>query len=162
MLRGLNADPLFIKKTRIDAVEGLAELMDTGLAASAKQKLPVLYLYGGRDEIIPPKASELAMERLLAHDPLGRGAFYDDSWHMMTRDLEGETVLADIAAFLDHPTAPLPSGADAGALERLKARAKKPWVLNEPPKSAPKTPGPPLPAHETATAPGPDPAPKQP
>jgi alpha-beta hydrolase superfamily lysophospholipase len=162
MLRGLNADPLFIKKTRIDAVEGLAELMDSGLAATAKLKSSVLYLYGGRDEIIPPKASALAMERLLSNDPLARGAFYDRSWHMMMRDLEGETVLGDIAAFLAHPTAPLPSGADVAALERLKARAKKPWVLKAPPKSAPKTPAAPLPAHETAPASVPDSASKQP
>jgi alpha-beta hydrolase superfamily lysophospholipase len=161
MLRDLNADPLFIKKTRIDAVEGLTNVMDSALAASAKLKLPVLYLYGGRDEIIPPKASALAMERLLANDPLARGVFYDRSWHMMLRDLEGEIVLGDIAAFLDHPTAPLPSGAEADALERLKARARKPWVPKEP-KSAPKTPEPPLPKHETAAVPAPDAATKQP
>lgn len=132
MLRDLTRDPLFIKKTRIDAVAGLVDLMDTALQAAAQQKLPMLYLYGGRDEIIPPKASALAMERMLATDPLARGVFYDQHWHMMMRDRNGTEVLADIAAFLDNAAGPLPSGADAKVLERLKARAKKPWVQKSP------------------------------
>ncbi len=140
MLRDLGRDPLFIKKTRIDAVAGLTDLMGAALQASAKQKLPVLYLYGGRDEIIPPKATAQAMEQLLTHDPLGRGAFYDQSWHMMLRDLGGEVVLADIEAFVGNPTVALPSGADQDALERLKARAKRPWVLKDPPVAVAKTP----------------------
>jgi len=128
MLRDNGRDPLFIKNTRIDSVFGLVNLMDAALQASDKQKLPVLYLTGRNDQIIPPKAAAQAMEHMLATDPRAKGAFYDQGWHMMLRDHEGAVVLGDIAAFMADPRAPLPSGADVDALAHLQARAKKPWV----------------------------------
>jgi len=128
MLRDNARDPLFIKRTRIDSVAGLVDLMDSAARAAGRQRLPMLYLTGSNDQIIPPKAAALAMDRLLAADRHAKGAFYDQSWHMMLRDHEGPTVLADIAAYLNDPAAPLPSGADVDALARLQARAKKPWV----------------------------------
>ncbi len=131
MLRDLGRDPYFIKKTRLDAVFGLVNLMDDALYASEHQKLPMLYLYGSRDEIIPPKASAEAMDRMLANNPHARAAFYDASWHMMLRDRAGAVVLEDMAAFLADPKGHLPSAADANALERLQARSKKPWVERE-------------------------------
>jgi len=128
MLRDLGRDPYFIKKTRLDSVFGLVNLMDDALYASARQKVPMLYLYGSRDEIIPPKASAEAMGHVLTANPNARAAFYDASWHMMLRDRAGPVVLEDMAAFLADPKGPLPSAADANALERLQIRAKKPWV----------------------------------
>ena len=37
-------------------------------------------------------------------------ALYDTGYHMLLRDLDAEPVLADIAAWIKDPTAPLPSG----------------------------------------------------
>ncbi|TAL03173.1 MAG: alpha/beta fold hydrolase [Rhodospirillaceae bacterium] len=128
MLKDNGRDPLFIKHTRIDSVFGLVDLMDEAMQAADKQKLPVLYLTGRNDQIIPPKAAAQAMDRLLATDPLAKGAFYDQGWHMMLRDHDAATVLGDIAAFLADRLAPLPSGADADAMAHLRARAQKPWV----------------------------------
>jgi alpha-beta hydrolase superfamily lysophospholipase len=124
MLRDNGRDPLFIKQTRIDAVRGLADLMDQALAAAGRLRLPALYLYGRNDQIIPAPPSAQAMAALLKADPQARGAFYDRGWHMMLRDTQAATVLADIAAFLAAPDALLPSGADRDALARLEARAK--------------------------------------
>jgi hypothetical protein len=43
-----------------------------------------------------------------------RLALYPDGYHMLTRDLQGETVWRDIDTWLADPKAPLPSGADDG------------------------------------------------
>ena len=53
MLLALGRDPLVIKATRIDAMHGLVNLMDTALEEAAGFKTPALILYGERDEIIP-------------------------------------------------------------------------------------------------------------
>ena len=55
ILRGLSRDPLFIKETRIDAVAGLVDMMDAGLASAPAQERPLLVLYGAKDEIVPPE-----------------------------------------------------------------------------------------------------------
>ena len=128
MLKDNARDPLFIKRTRIDAVAGLTDLMDAAFRAADHQSLPILYLYGRKDEIIPPTATAIAMERMLSADARARGVFYDNAWHMMLRDKQAETVLHDVAAFLESPTATLPSGADRAALVRLKDRGQKPWI----------------------------------
>jgi alpha-beta hydrolase superfamily lysophospholipase len=125
MLRDNGRDPLFIKKTRIDSVYGLVNLMDRALAVSGSLKIPALYLYGRNDQIIPPPPSAQAMGNLLAGDPRARAAFYDQGWHMMLRDKQAATVIGDIAAFIGNQDAALPSGADQDALPRLQALAKK-------------------------------------
>ena len=126
MLRDNGRDPLFIKKTRIDAVYGLVNLMDRAFAVAGTLRGPVLYLYGRHDEIIPAKPSAEAMAGLLTHDPQARAAFYDNGFHMLERDKNGPTVLGDIAAFIDNPaTTKLPSGADRDARARLQEAAKK-------------------------------------
>jgi acylglycerol lipase len=110
MLRGLSADPLVIKETRIGTIDGLVDLMDDGLAASDQITLPVLVLYGARDEIIP----KVPTRRMLAAMPEGARtvAVYDNGYHMLLRDLQAEIVHRDIAAWARDPGASLPSGAD--------------------------------------------------
>lgn len=120
MLRDNGRDPLFIKKTRIDAVYGLTNLMDEALAATGQIKqTPILYLYGKHDQIIPKNAAERAMKTLEANDPNARSAFYDNGWHMIMRDKNAPAVIADVAAFIQNPKGVLPSGADKQALVRL-------------------------------------------
>jgi alpha-beta hydrolase superfamily lysophospholipase len=113
MLRGLGRDPLFIKRTRVDALYGLTNLMDAGLAASPRIEGTLFMLYGERDEIVP-RAPVLAAWRALPgrDDGRQRMALYENGWHLLLRDLEAETVLADVAAWTEDPAAPLPSGAD--------------------------------------------------
>ena len=105
MLRALGRDPLIIKRTRIDAVEGLVNAMDA--AVGTVPRLPSLVLFGARDELVPPKPA-LAMFR----SPPARVALYRNGWHMLLRDLNAQIVLDDIAAWIANPAAPLPSGAD--------------------------------------------------
>jgi len=114
-------DPLFIKDTRIDAIQGLAELMDEALASVSRVAGPVLFLYGGHDEIIPKGPTIDAMTASAAANASARFAFYPDGWHLLLRDLQAGTALDDVVAFLQDPGAPLPSGADQDALKRLTA-----------------------------------------
>jgi acylglycerol lipase len=99
MLRGLGADPLFIKTTRVDAIAGLVELMD--IAASSVDRLngPLLVLGGARDEIVPPGAHLSMLERLRAQQCTE--IVYPDGWHMLLRDLQREVVWNDILAWID-------------------------------------------------------------
>ena len=122
MLKALSRDPLVIKDTRVDALAGLADLMDEALAAAPRLAGPILVLYGETDEIIPRKPT-LRMLRGLPPDPEGRRrvALYAKGFHMLLRDLEAGTVWRDIEAWLADPAAPLPSGADARARRWLAA-----------------------------------------
>ncbi len=108
MLRKLSADPLVIKETRVDAIEGLVDLMDEGAARIGRLDGPVLVLYGAKDQVIPPEPTWAAVARL----PNRRVALYRNGWHMLLRDLHAEAVLADIAAWVQNPNAPLGSGAE--------------------------------------------------
>lgn len=121
MLRDNARDPRFIKQTRIDAVYGLTDLMDEALEAAPRIKVPVLYLYGHSDQIIPRTPTKQTLQALTAANSQLRSAYYRDGWHMILRDKEAPLVLADVAAYLNSPQAPLPSGADANALARLGA-----------------------------------------
>lgn len=121
MLRDAARDPLFIKQTRIDSIYGLTNLMDQAQGGVESIAVPALYLYGANDQIIPKNATARAVESFLSGSEARRFAYYDDGWHMMLRDLQAETVLADIAVYFENPSKALPSGADKRAFDRLKA-----------------------------------------
>jgi acylglycerol lipase len=120
MLRKNGRDPLMIFETRIDTVYGLVNLMETASKGTARLKIPTLYLYGGRDDIIPRDSAEVAAGRLPA---TARTALYADGYHMLLRDLKAERVWQDIAAFAADPAAPLPSGAPPLLPERTASAA---------------------------------------
>ncbi|QKT03992.1 lysophospholipase [Ectothiorhodospiraceae bacterium 2226] len=109
MLQALRDDPLIIRRTRVDAIHGMVNLMDAAAASAAQLNLPTLILYGARDEIIPPGPTCHFLRALPAHTP-ARLAFYPEGYHLLTRDLQAEVVLADIAHWLLRADAPLPSG----------------------------------------------------
>lgn len=119
VLAAIARDPLFIKKTRLDTVSGLADLMDEALAAVPRIAGPVLYLYGERDQIIPQRPSVAAMTGFAQAGSRVRLALYPQGWHMLLRDRQAETALADVAAFLTDQSALLPSGHEQDAVTRL-------------------------------------------
>lgn len=115
MLRALGKDPLVIKETRIDTVFGLTNQMEAALLSSSDLKLPALILYGQKDEIIPAQATC----QMLAGLPPGQSQFvlYPDGYHMLTRDLQADVVLKDMAAWLTGTTRELPSGLETESKE---------------------------------------------
>lgn len=108
-LRALAVDPLFIKETRVDAIAGLVELMDTAYAAAGALSDPVLVLIGKRDEIVPPDSQEAMVERLRATPCMQ--IRYPDGWHLLLRDLQRRLVWQDIIAWIGDQ--PLPSGQES-------------------------------------------------
>ncbi len=118
MLRGLGRDPNVIKATRVDAIKGLADLMDTAQERVSGLKIPTLVLYGERDEIIPKAPLMILLDKL----PAGtRFAYYRQGYHLLLRDLQAERPWRDIAAWITTPAAPLPSGEERQAAKDLPA-----------------------------------------
>ena len=112
----LSKDPLTLRETRVDAIKGLVDLMDQALAVASHFHAPALFLYGGHDELVPPRATA-AMWRALPRSA-DRGpvlAFYPDGYHLLLRDKDRATPIDDVLAWVDHPNGPLPSGADHAA-----------------------------------------------
>ena len=107
MLWAMGRDPLIIKKTRFDSVYGLCELMDRAVEAAPRVELPLLLLYGARDEIIPKGPTQaFACGLNGAH----RAAVYPQGYHLLLRDLQAEVVWRDVLSWTMAPKAPLPSG----------------------------------------------------
>jgi len=109
MLRGLGRDPNVIKRTRVDSLHGLVDLMDAAVEASPRLTGPILILYGEREELIPARSWK-AMVARLPEDGRWRLALYENGYHMLMRDLDADTVNDDISAFVTEPGRPLPSG----------------------------------------------------
>ncbi len=113
MLVALANDPRVIKRTRIDSLYGLVNLMDAAFDAAPHITAPALVQYGEHDDLIPKGPTYDMLRRL---GGTHRVALYDTGYHMLLRDLDAEPVLADIAAWIKDPAAPLPSGRErAGA-----------------------------------------------
>jgi alpha-beta hydrolase superfamily lysophospholipase len=110
-LRALREDPLVIQRTRIDALWGLADLMDAATLEPITPDVPVLVLYGARDQIVPPGPMCAWLESLPASDRW-QAAVYPSGWHLLTRGRDAARVLADLASWFERPGSGLPSGAD--------------------------------------------------
>jgi acylglycerol lipase len=114
--RRMSEDPLTLRATRVDAIKGLVDLMDAALAGAGRLRAPVLFLYGGHDELVPKRAMAAAWRAALASGtPHPSFAYYPRGYHLLQRDHEGAMVTADIASWLRDPRAPLPSGAETRA-----------------------------------------------
>ncbi len=114
-LIALGRDPLVIKRTRIDAVHGLVDLMDLAQERAVGFDAPALFLYGEKDELVPPEAMALLWQRLPEGAEGQRRALYPEGWHLLFKDLQAKTVIEDVAAWIKAPDQPLPSGADSHA-----------------------------------------------
>ena len=98
MLIAIARDPLFQKKARADAIYGLVSLMDEAYESPARlNKVPVLFLYGGKDQIIPRRPTEDVVKKL---PPNVTVRHYPQGYHMLLRDLDGGTRWADIALWV--------------------------------------------------------------
>jgi alpha-beta hydrolase superfamily lysophospholipase len=114
----LARDPLTIRRTRVDALRGLADLMDAAQAAAPKLPTNVLALYGGRDRIVPPDAMRRAWTRMPAD---ARRALYPTGYHLLLRDRDRALPTGDVLAWIADRDGWLPSGADAAATAWLAA-----------------------------------------
>lgn len=107
-LIAMGRDKWMLWGARNDTLYGMVSLMEQAWASTGKLKAPVLYCYGKHDPIIPARPSFQAAGRL---KPTDRSAYYKTGYHLLTRDKNGPNVIADVAAFIRDPGAPLPSGA---------------------------------------------------
>ena len=129
MLREMSRDKKVIKWTRVDAVYGLTNLMDAAYAAAPSLHGPVLILFGEKEDILP-KTALSRFERRLPADGCGlRLVSYKSGFHMLLRDLQSETVLTDIAAWMRDPEAPLPSGREKPLPSSVAVAARPDAVL---------------------------------
>jgi alpha-beta hydrolase superfamily lysophospholipase len=107
-------DPLVIKQTRVDAAYGLVDLMTRAYDAAGKLKAPrSLILFGANEAIMSRNAVSMMLERLPDLPPSQlRLALYAKGYHLLLRDWIALSVYDDIAAWINDPAQPLPSGAD--------------------------------------------------
>ncbi len=95
MLIAIGRDPLFQKSARADAVYGLVSILDEAYDSAAKlNKVPLLLMYGGNDQIIPRRPTEQVKSHF---GPNATVKFYPKGYHMLLRDLDGGTRWSDIA-----------------------------------------------------------------
>jgi alpha-beta hydrolase superfamily lysophospholipase len=118
LLRKMGNDPLIIKKTRVDAVYGVMQLMDTAYERAPLVKTPALILYGGCDQVIPSEPIARSLEHF--HAPV-TFIYYPEGYHMLLRDLQGGRVMTDILSWINKPQAPVPSGFAVDSLPERKA-----------------------------------------
>ena len=122
MLRALGRDPMVIKKTRVETIYGLTNLMDAAFNSANQLGGNTLILYGEKDEIIPKKPTYDFLQRFLSSEKERKTvAFYQQGYHMLLRDLHARIPWEDILAWINLDSNKLPSGADRRAREVLKA-----------------------------------------
>ena len=98
MLIEISRDPLFQKRTRADAIYGLVSLMDEAYQSPSRlNKVPLLVLYGGNDQIIPKRPTDQVMAQLGSNAVVKS---YPEGYHMLLRDLDGGKRWADIALWV--------------------------------------------------------------
>jgi acylglycerol lipase len=119
MLRALGRDPLVIKETRVDAIYGLTDLMESAYLNGPALTGTSLLLYGEHDDVIPPAPAC----GLLASLPHGgalhwRAVLYSDGYHMLLRDLQAGVVYQDLLVWIENPSASLPSGMEISLQSR--------------------------------------------
>lgn len=106
----MGADSLMLWGARADALEGLVSLMERAARDIGRTRVPTLVLVGDQDQIIPRPAFAAAAARL---GPDVRALDYPDGFHLLLVDRQAAAVWRDIAAFIEDPAGPPPSGAQA-------------------------------------------------
>jgi alpha-beta hydrolase superfamily lysophospholipase len=116
MLRRIGRDRNMLFTTRIDALYGLVNLMESASRRTSRLTGDVAFFYGSHDQVIPRASAIAAAGRL---PPTARTAEYANGYHMLLRDRQAEVVYGDILSYLRDPTAPFPSGAPALTAPRV-------------------------------------------
>jgi len=121
MLAEFAKDPLVIRATRLDTLDGLTDLMDQAILSVPRIRLRTLMIYGLRDVMIPRQPMIALLERW----PQGaaqnfRFGLYPDGYHMLLRDLQRIVVWKDIVSWMLNPDATLPSGFERERHEALR------------------------------------------
>ena len=95
VLRKLSRDPLYQHSARVDQVYGLVDLMDEARAAPAHLQgdAPILFLYGGKDQVIPARPTEAVAAEIGTRATVIR---YPAGYHMLLRDVEAEPRWGDV------------------------------------------------------------------
>jgi len=114
-------DPLTLKQTRLDTLEGLTELMDSALPSVPKIPQRTLIVYGLRD-VMMPRAPMIALLERWPPGPASnfRFAAYPEGHHVLLRDLQRRVVWQDLETWILDPAAPLPSGFEREREEMLR------------------------------------------
>jgi alpha-beta hydrolase superfamily lysophospholipase len=116
MLRALGRDPLIIKKTRVEAIYGLTNLMDAAFNSADRLDINTFLLYGEKDELIPKQPTYQFLRRFLSSGNQTKiVGFYPHGYHMLLRDLQAPIAWQDIVTWITQQNARLPSGADLRA-----------------------------------------------
>lgn len=97
-LRAYSKDKYNLKQSRFDTLYGLVTLMDEAASAAPNITLPVLYLYGLKDEVVPEAPSRNVMASLTAPN---KQITYEHGYHMLLHDLQREKVYLDILQWVD-------------------------------------------------------------
>jgi alpha-beta hydrolase superfamily lysophospholipase len=99
VLRKLSRDPLYQHSARSDQVYGLINLMDQARKAPAhlNNPPPILLLYGKNDQVIPARPTEAVIRELGSRAEARRD---DNGYHMLLRDLDGQTQWQDVADWI--------------------------------------------------------------
>jgi len=105
-------DPLSLRETRLEALNGLLMLMHAAADAAPHVRGPTLVLYGGQDDLVPKQAMHALWTKLPTD---ARRDYIPGGHHLLMRDLNGATATRDVLSWIDHPEAPLPSGGDVAA-----------------------------------------------
>ena len=93
-----------------------------GFAAGPKLAVPTLVLYGAHEEVVSVDAAREFIESLPKPPAPVRVAVYPRGYHLLLRDRGAETVIGDVAAWIERPGEPLPSGADGSGVAAFVAR----------------------------------------
>lgn len=105
-------DPLTLRATRLEALQGLVALMKQSAHAARHIHGPTLCVYGDKDQLVPPSAmAEVwrSMPKQVRLDLIPGGH------HLLLRDRNGKLVMQDMVGWMATPETWLPSGGDSAA-----------------------------------------------
>lgn len=103
-------DPLTLRATRLEALQGLVALMKQSARAARHIHGPTLCVYGDKDQLVPPSAMAEVWRSMPAHVRLD---LVPGGHHLLLRDRNGKLVMQDMLGWMNTPNTWLPSGGDS-------------------------------------------------
>ena len=95
----------------MDTIKGLVDLMDAALATAPRFHAPALFLYGGKDELVPDRADRGHLAGAAGGER--RGVLPGRLPSPASRP-GARAPIADVIAWIRDPPAPLPQRSRAG------------------------------------------------